>query len=124
MKQADESLRMANICDGNFLTNKQYRIKTKQVRIKSEGRLQVGTAAKPQARIDHNVNEPIAGIFESVYNQLDDDCDSDSDEVYVNKAGTIKNTGRSRAEEQMQSSIKQETKISKVHKTMRVSGPM
>ncbi|KAH3896208.1 hypothetical protein DPMN_020381 [Dreissena polymorpha] len=124
MKQADESLRMANICDGNSLTNKQYRIKTKQVRLESEERLQVGTAAKPRARIDQNVNEPITGLFESVHNQLDDDCDSDSDEVYVNKAGIIKNTGRSRAEEQMPSSIKQETRISKVHKNMRVSGPM
>ncbi|KAH3858194.1 hypothetical protein DPMN_100813 [Dreissena polymorpha] len=81
---------MANTCDENSLTNERYRIKRKPVRVESEGRLQVGTAAKPRARIDQNVNESITGMFKTVYNELDDDYDSDSDEVYVNKAGTIK----------------------------------
>ncbi|KAH3896159.1 hypothetical protein DPMN_020332 [Dreissena polymorpha] len=80
---------MANICEGNSLTNKQYLIKTKQDRVESEGRLQVGTVAKPRARIDQNAKESITGMSETVNNHLDEEFDSDPDEVYVNKAGAI-----------------------------------
>ncbi|KAH3858241.1 hypothetical protein DPMN_100861 [Dreissena polymorpha] len=89
MTQQDETLRMAKNWDG-IPSNKQFRTKTKPILVESEGRLQMGTVAKPPARIDQNVNESITGMFKTVNNQIDDDCESNSDEEYVTKAGAIK----------------------------------
>ncbi|KAH3896139.1 hypothetical protein DPMN_020312 [Dreissena polymorpha] len=70
---------MAKNCDG-MPSNKQFRTKTKPILVKSEGRLQIGKLAKPPARIYQNVNESITGMFKTVNNQIDDNCESNSDE--------------------------------------------
>ncbi|KAH3896111.1 hypothetical protein DPMN_020284 [Dreissena polymorpha] len=88
--QQDDHLRVANNCDGNALTKKQYLTKTKPVLVESEGIPQIRTVVKPPTRSDQNVNESVTGVFKTVHNQEDDNSESDADEVYVTKSGAIK----------------------------------